>query len=292
MARPERNNVDYFPHPVTHGRKMYYLDTKYGNDGYSVWFRTLEELGEADYHYMDLKDESQLMYLSSICKVTEDLYKEIIEVLVKFEEFDKELWYEHQILWNQKFTDSIKDAYKRRSNECMTKSKLYTLLGLTSTKTPKTPTETPKKSQKDSKNPQRIGKDRKEEDSVSLMSDLEGQTDLDEYELIAFSFWKLIGANMAQYRINSSDVAKAKYNTWVDPVRLAIQRDNRTKEEFQEIFRFLQHEVPTGGFAWSKNILSTGKLRQNFEKVLLKSRSGTAQQSNRTAELINELLNE
>jgi len=61
MARPERRNVDYFPHPVKHGKKMFFIENKYGNDGYSSWFKILEQLGDADDHYLDLEDQSQLM---------------------------------------------------------------------------------------------------------------------------------------------------------------------------------------------------------------------------------------
>jgi hypothetical protein len=71
MARQERNDVDYFPHPVNHGKKMHYILNKYKNDGYTVWFRLLEELGKADYHYLDLSDEVQIMYLASTFLVTQ-----------------------------------------------------------------------------------------------------------------------------------------------------------------------------------------------------------------------------
>ena len=42
MARPERRNVDYFPHYLSEGKKMYLIEHKYGNDGYAVWFKVLE----------------------------------------------------------------------------------------------------------------------------------------------------------------------------------------------------------------------------------------------------------
>lgn len=127
MARKERNNVDYFPHPVTHGKKMFYLRSKYGNDGYAIWFMLLEELGKADYHYLDLSDKIQLMYLSSEFQVSEIVLKEVINLLVEFGEFDAELW-ENSILFNQKFVDNISDAYKKRSNSVICKNSLWTLL--------------------------------------------------------------------------------------------------------------------------------------------------------------------
>lgn len=128
MARKERNDVDYFPHSVTHGKKMFYLRDKYGNDGYAVWFMLLEQLGKAEYHYLDLKNEVQIMYLSSEFKVSESLLIDIINVLVKLEEFDNELWNEERILFNEKFIENVSDAYKKRNNNCIDKNSLLLLL--------------------------------------------------------------------------------------------------------------------------------------------------------------------
>ena len=127
MARQERNDVDYFPHPVNHGKKMHYILNKYKNDGYTVWFRLLEELGKASYHYLDLSDEIQLMYLSSTFLVTEEMLTFIISDLVKLEQFDKEL-YENKILFNIGFNESITDAYKKRNNNIISKNELVVLL--------------------------------------------------------------------------------------------------------------------------------------------------------------------
>lgn len=128
MARKERNNVDYFPHAVTHGRKMFYLRAKYKNDGYSVWFMLLEHLGKAEYHYIDLSESTQVMYLSSEFMVDEGILLEIIDILVHFGEFDKDLWEHHKILFNQKFIENIVDAYKKRNNQCIDRNALVIIL--------------------------------------------------------------------------------------------------------------------------------------------------------------------
>ncbi|GAG62547.1 unnamed protein product [marine sediment metagenome] len=107
---------------------MYYLRNKFKNDGYTVWFMLLENLGKAEYHYLDLKEETQLMYLSSEFMITENLLIEIIEALVKLGEFDKDLWQNESILFNEKYIDSISDAYKKRNNDCINKKSLLLLL--------------------------------------------------------------------------------------------------------------------------------------------------------------------
>lgn len=119
MARPERKNVDYFPHPVKHGKKMFFIETKYANDGYSVWFKLLEQLGDADHHYLNLKDEAQAMYLAAKCHVPEEKLLSIVSDIARLGGFDRALWEAEKIVYSFQFTESIKDAYNRRSNKLL-----------------------------------------------------------------------------------------------------------------------------------------------------------------------------
>jgi hypothetical protein len=128
MARPEKNNVDYFPHDCTHGKGMFYIRQKHGNDGYTVWFMLLEQLGLADRHYLDLSDDIQLLFLSSEFLVSKEKLIEIIEDLVKIKAIDQELWDSFRVVYNQKFVDSVKEAYKKRTNVCTEKASLLLLL--------------------------------------------------------------------------------------------------------------------------------------------------------------------
>jgi len=132
MARAQKYNLDYFPHIISTGKKVSYIRKKYGNDGYATWFTILEELGSADFHYLDLRNQSdddysiQLMFLSERCNVTEELLLQIINDLVKLNGFDKTLW-ENRILWSQDFYDSIQDAWRRRDKKCLTKEDLLNM---------------------------------------------------------------------------------------------------------------------------------------------------------------------
>jgi hypothetical protein len=128
MARPQRNNIDYFPHECVHGRKMFVIESKYGNDGYAVWFKLLERLGDTDNHYLNLSDETELMYLASLMKVDEIKFKNILSDLSKLGAIDKELYEENKIVWSQKFYESIQDAYAKRNNRCIDRNSLVQLL--------------------------------------------------------------------------------------------------------------------------------------------------------------------
>ena len=126
MARPKRNNVDYFPHYISDGKKMFVIESKFGNDGYAVWFKILETLAKTDNHFINCNDESNLMYLAAKCKVSEDRLIEIIEAIVKLGEIDSILWKQCRVIWSDKFIESIQDAYAKRSNDCISKMALIT----------------------------------------------------------------------------------------------------------------------------------------------------------------------
>lgn len=128
MARPQRNNVDYFPFFCKEGKSMFYIEQKYGNDGFATWVKILRELALADYHYLNLSDEINMMYISAKCKIDKIVLENIINDLVKLGHFDSELWNENQIIFSEKFVESVSDAYKKRSNEIICKKTLLVLL--------------------------------------------------------------------------------------------------------------------------------------------------------------------
>lgn len=127
MAREQRKDVDYFPHDCTHGRKMHIIESKYGNDGYATWFKLLEQLGKANNHYIDISDESTLMFLASIFKIDEEKTKLILSDLAKLGAIDKFLFESYNVIFNQKFLDSISDAYRKRKTKIFEYGDILTL---------------------------------------------------------------------------------------------------------------------------------------------------------------------
>ena len=128
MARPERNTVDYFPFICEDGKKMYYIEETYGNDGFATFVKLLRELAKTEFHYLDLSKPTTQMFLSAKCKVSKEVLISIINDLVELGKFDKLLWDENKIVWCQGFVDSIQDAYSKRKNKCITYEGLIQLL--------------------------------------------------------------------------------------------------------------------------------------------------------------------
>lgn len=131
MARPERNNVDYFPFYCEEGNKMFYIEETYGNDGFATFIKLLRELAKTNYHYLDLSKPTTVMFLSAKCKVSKEILLSIVNDLVEIGKFDSMLWKENKIIWCQSFIESISDAYFKRKNTCITyEGLLILLLGL------------------------------------------------------------------------------------------------------------------------------------------------------------------
>ena len=123
MAK-EKNTVDYFPFFCKEGRAMFYIENKYGNDGFATWVKILRQLASTNYHFLNLQDENELMFISAKCKVEESTLITIVNDLVKLGEFDAELWEDYRVLWSEKFYESILDVYRKRSNDCWDKTSI------------------------------------------------------------------------------------------------------------------------------------------------------------------------
>ncbi len=119
MARPERKTVDYFPHFISGGKKMFFIEQKYGNDGYATWFKILESLASTEDHFLNLNNEMDLLFLSAKCRIKEEVLLSFLEDLRRLNEIDEFLWL-NRIVYSHKFIESIQDAYSRRSNKCLT----------------------------------------------------------------------------------------------------------------------------------------------------------------------------
>lgn len=111
-----------------------------------------------------------------------------------------------------------------------------------------------------------------------------------DHERIAFSFWELFKKNLNESGIEkTTQLDKAKLKMWSKDIRLAMEKDGRTKEEMIEIFNFLQ----VSDF-WKPNIQSTSKLREKFERLLMEARkprkgNGSIENDPEFVEMVNDI---
>ena len=128
MARPTRNDVDYFPFICKEGKGMFIIEDKYGNNGFATWIKIIRSLATTNFHYLNLSDPSEKMFLSAKCKVSQSVLESIIDDLINLGEFDRELWDDFSILYSEKFIEGIKDAYSKRNNDPLSKEALLSHL--------------------------------------------------------------------------------------------------------------------------------------------------------------------
>lgn len=114
MARPQKKGVDYFPHDATHGKTLFVLEQRWGNDGYATWFKILEALAFEDGHYLDLRDEATKIHLAARCRITPEVLLDILGTLAALGAISSELWRVSSVVWCQNFVNRVNDAYRLR----------------------------------------------------------------------------------------------------------------------------------------------------------------------------------
>ncbi len=102
-----------------------------------------------------------------------------------------------------------------------------------------------------------------------------------EYIEIAKAFQKLFIKGRKKAGIKNSTIEKAR-GTWIDDVRLMVEKDKRTTEQFRKVYNFIQNDK-----FWRDNILSIDKLRKQFEQLVLKSKDEGKQTSSNQSKVIN-----
>lgn len=117
MARKEKLTLDYFPHYAVQGDISKIIQERYGNDGYAVLYKNYEEFCLRDRQYIDLSEYATLASISAYCKIPEEKYLEIVNMLVKIGAYDDEIWEKCQVLISEAFIENTKDAYAKRKGE-------------------------------------------------------------------------------------------------------------------------------------------------------------------------------
>ena len=218
---------------------MFIIEQRYGNDGYAFWYKLLETLGETEGHYLDMNDSVTFEYLRSKTRREDSFVTEILDLLSKIEAIDAELW-GSRIVWCQHFVDGISDVYTRSRH----------------TKPPARPDNYAAKPHvtdiSTQINPQSKVKESKVKKRIKDYS-----SDSEEIRLAEFLFSKILE--------KSDKFKKPNFQAWAKSVDLMIRVDKRSPEDIQSLIEWCQ-----GDPFWSKNILSTAKLREKFDQLWIK----------------------
>ena len=117
MTRPLTNTVEYFFHSCHHGKTLFILEQRFGNDGYSFWFKLLESLGNAENHFLDLNDPLTFETLQAKAKIKDGITTySLLDLLALLQAIDPPLWKE-KIVWSENFVQGLSQVYKNRKRD-------------------------------------------------------------------------------------------------------------------------------------------------------------------------------
>lgn len=106
-----------------------------------------------------------------------------------------------------------------------------------------------------------------------------GEVEIDESESecfkIARSFQLLFISNLNSIGSKTEIVNNAKYGKWVDNVRLMMDTDKVTADDFRNVYRFInKHHF------WSSNVQSIPKLREKFQTIFTQMKADESGKGN------------
>jgi len=125
MARPKTQTVDWFSHQCVHGKTMFIIEQRFGNDGYAFWFKLLESLGSAEGHFLTLDNPVDWEFFQAKTRLSEESCRQILDLLATLEAIDAPLWREKNIVWSDNFIEGIAAVYKNRRVEMPVKPVNY-----------------------------------------------------------------------------------------------------------------------------------------------------------------------
>jgi len=193
MARPERHDVDYFPFFVKSGKTLDYLELKYGAEGTGYFTNILRFLSVTPDHYYCIKNETEKMiFLSRIKSTDEKKMFDVIEIMVKTGKLDKDLWEKHKVIASEAFLDSLKEAYRKRSNELITIDEIRAKFengGTLPQNSADNPSKSDKTDDKGGDNPQSKVKKSKVKKSKPPLREREPINDMERVEKVYLQNW-------------------------------------------------------------------------------------------------------
>lgn len=116
MARPTKQmTVEYFPHVCRPGKNLTIIDMRFGNDGYTLYFRIREMLGDEEGHILDTKQPDTWELIVLKARLKEDRCTEILDLMAKLGDIDLDLWTNDKVIWCQELVNDLSGVYAKRT---------------------------------------------------------------------------------------------------------------------------------------------------------------------------------
>ena len=114
MARPAKRTCDYFSHFAGDSKDLYFIETRYGVEGYYFYYRLREFLCKCDDITYRIEYEADLEYLYRYFALDKAKVQEMLDACADNGIIDHNLWYNAKIIWQDDLAAILKDAWKGR----------------------------------------------------------------------------------------------------------------------------------------------------------------------------------
>src|SRR3990167_2870698 len=114
-GRPPKETVDWFPHDAnaSEGKTLTILQNRFGNDGYSVWFRLLERISSTRNHIVWQRNSEDREYLAARLYVSPEKLTAILDKLAELHAIDPDL-YKRGAIWCGNLVNRVASVYSSR----------------------------------------------------------------------------------------------------------------------------------------------------------------------------------
>ena len=248
MARPSKQGLDYFPFDVDFdtNAKTEAVMGGFGAKGVLSMIYLLSAVYQNGY-FLRWDKLKQMQLANRVSGSTPELVNQIVNRLIDYGTFDKELFDSAKVLTSQRIQSTYLDATKRR------KQPKPTLYWINDDNNPHSSVVNV------DINPQSKVKESKEKKSKKNISPRSKSprtyAPTEQPYQIAEHLYKRILEHQP-------DLKKPDLQKWADEVRLANERDKRDYDKLDKLVNWAQDDT-----FWQGNILSTKKLREKYDTL-------------------------
>lgn len=266
MARPQKNNADYFPHDnnMWSDRRIVALRNKFGLTGYAVWNLLLETLCESENFETDYND-TEFGLLANFWGVDVKKLKEIFDFL----ETLKLIQIDNGKLWSDKFKKRLKPVLDERERKRKWSRKRWQkddsseesdvdneVLDVANPSSSEESTASSIiKERKENKSKRNKSKEKKKKENTNTQKRIFGDSCF-EYQISKIFLNLNLDKAPIKY-LKEQNGEEELLQEWADEVRKMKEIDQYTEKQIEFIFEYTaQHDF------WKDQIMSVKKFRQ------------------------------
>lgn len=149
MGRQPEEGLKYFKHFVDGSFKptLFTIEEKFQNDGYAVWFKLLEMLGETSTLSLDFNNRSTWSYFLARVHLSnaENRAVSILDMLAECHAIDSDLWSE-KIVWVENLANNSTGVFQKRGSTIPGRPEANSQKQVEKTESAELPPNKPKKS--------------------------------------------------------------------------------------------------------------------------------------------------